>query len=76
MQGQTPSLLVKEFDFSLSLGSYACSREERRWMEKQNKAARQRRKKEEMTRIRTLVGTTSSMAVVCPRVQVGVPVKW
>ena len=45
-------------------------------MEKQNKAARQRRKKEEMARIRTLVGTTSSMAVVCPRVQVGVPVKW
>lgn len=40
-------------------------------MEKQNKAARQRRKKEEMARIRTLVGTTSSMAVVCPRVQVG-----
>lgn len=40
-------------------------------MEKQNKAARQRRKKEEMVRIRTLVGTTSSVAVVCPRVQVG-----
>lgn len=32
------------------------SREERRWMEKQNKAARQKRKKEEMLRIRSLVG--------------------
>lgn len=32
-----------------------CSREERRWIEKQNKAARQKRKKEEMTRIRQLV---------------------
>lgn len=30
-------------------------REERRWIEKQNKAARAKRKKEEMTRIRTLV---------------------
>ena len=33
------------------------SREERRWMEKQNKTTRQKRKKDEMTRIRTLVGT-------------------
>ena len=32
------------------------SRDERRWIEKQNKAARQKRKKEEMTRIRQLVG--------------------
>ena len=32
------------------------SREERRWMEKQNKAARQKRKKDEMARLRTLVG--------------------
>jgi len=32
-------------------------------MEKQNKAARQRRKKEEVTRIRTLVGITPYMAV-------------
>ncbi|GAB1599414.1 dnaJ homolog subfamily C member 2-like [Argonauta hians] len=31
------------------------NREERRWIEKQNKAARQKRKKEEMTRIRQLV---------------------
>ena len=32
------------------------SREERRWIEKQNKAARKDRKKEEMSRIRQLVG--------------------
>ena len=32
------------------------SREERRWLEKQNKAARQKRKKEEVSRMRTLVG--------------------
>ncbi|XP_046841281.1 dnaJ homolog subfamily C member 2-like isoform X2 [Xenia sp. Carnegie-2017] len=31
------------------------SREERRWMEKQNRAMRQKRKKEETTRVRTLV---------------------
>ncbi|XP_065829146.1 dnaJ homolog subfamily C member 2-like [Oscarella lobularis] len=31
------------------------NREERRWIEKQNKAARQQRKKEEVTRIRSLV---------------------
>jgi len=31
------------------------NREERRWIEKQNKAERQKRKKEEVTRIRTLV---------------------
>lgn len=31
------------------------SREERRWIEKQNKAERARRKKEEMSRIRSLV---------------------
>lgn len=33
-----------------------CSRDERRWIEKQNRAARALRKKEEMNRIRTLVG--------------------
>ena len=32
------------------------SREERKWIEKQNKAARQKRKKDEMARIRLLVG--------------------
>ena len=32
------------------------SRDERRWIEKQNKAARQKRKKEEVVRIRQLVG--------------------
>lgn len=33
-----------------------CSRDERRWIEKQNRAARALRKKEEMNRIRILVG--------------------
>jgi len=33
-----------------------CSREERRWIEKQNKAARQKLKKEEISRMRQLVG--------------------
>ena len=32
------------------------SREERRWIEKQNKAVRQKRRKEEINRLRTLVG--------------------
>ncbi|XP_064488110.1 dnaJ homolog subfamily C member 2-like [Ornithodoros turicata] len=42
------------------------NRDERRWIEKQNKAARQRLKKEEMQRIRQLVDT----AYACdPRVQ-------
>ena len=34
----------------------SCSREERRWIEKQNKAVRLKKKKEEVTRLRTLVG--------------------
>lgn len=33
-----------------------CSRDERRWIEKQNKSVRQKKKKEEVTRLRTLVG--------------------
>ena len=37
------------------LGDAAHSREERRWIEKQNKAERARRKKEEMSRLRSLV---------------------
>jgi DnaJ family protein C protein 2 len=36
-------------------------REERKWIEKQNKAARAKRKKEEMTRIRSLVDTAYSL---------------
>lgn len=36
-------------------------REERKWIEKQNKAARVKRKKEEMARIRSLVDTAYSL---------------
>ena len=39
------------------------SRDERRWMEKQNRAMRQKRKKEETTRLRTLVGKTMMVTV-------------
>jgi DnaJ family protein C protein 2 len=38
------------------LSSVEFSRDERRWIEKQNRAARATRKKEEMNRLRTLVG--------------------
>ena len=41
---------------SIGLSVPSLSREERRWLEKQNKADRQQRKKEEMTRLRLLVG--------------------
>lgn len=33
-----------------------CSREERRWLERQNKAERQRKRREEIQRLRDLVG--------------------
>ena len=36
------------------------SRDERRWIEKQNRAARAQRKKEEMLRVRSLVGEPGS----------------
>lgn len=39
------------------LFSLSYSRDERRWIEKQNRGARAQRKKEEMNRLRTLVGT-------------------
>lgn len=46
-----------------------CSRDERRWIEKQNRASRAQRKKEEMNRIRTLVGThTARRRVLEPSV--------
>lgn len=38
----------------------ASDRDERRWIDKQNKAARAKRKKEETARLRQLVGTTST----------------
>lgn len=41
----------------MSFSPFSCSRDERRWIEKQNRASRAQRKKEEMNRIRTLVGT-------------------
>ncbi|KAJ9587209.1 hypothetical protein L9F63_019289, partial [Diploptera punctata] len=44
----------------------AQGREERKWAEKQNKATRAKRKKEEMARIRTLVDTAYNMD---PRIQ-------
>lgn len=39
----------------------ASDRDERRWIDKQNKAARAKRKKEETTRLRQLVGTTPKL---------------
>ena len=42
-------------------GPSVASREERRWIEKQNKAVRQKKKKEEMARLRLLVGKLSSL---------------
>ena len=41
--------------------SFLLSRDERRWMEKQNRAMRQKRKKEETARIRLLVGKTHGL---------------
>lgn len=41
------------------------SRDERRWIEKQNRASRAQRKKEEMNRIRTLVGKHPQSGARC-----------
>ena len=49
-------MVVKSHDFHLMLCVHVFSREERRWLEKQNKAERLLRKKEENARIRMLVG--------------------
>lgn len=45
------------------------SRDERRWIEKQNRASRAQRKKEEMNRIRTLVGTHPQSGARCGTTQ-------
>jgi len=47
---------IVRFGSLTAFGVFLCSREERRWIEKQNKAARQKLKKEEVARIRQLVG--------------------
>ena len=49
-------MVVKSHDYHLMLCVHVFSREERRWLEKQNKAERLLRKKEENARIRMLVG--------------------
>ena len=48
---------------------YLLSREERRWIEKQNKAERARRKKEEMSRIRSLVDAAYACDPRIPRLK-------
>lgn len=45
------------------------SRDERRWIEKQNRASRAQRKKEEMNRIRTLVGKHPQSGARCGTTQ-------
>jgi DnaJ family protein C protein 2 len=68
----TPYDKVMEFyDFWMSFRSWrnfagadeydpedAETREEKRWMERQNERERKRKKREELTRVATLVGTT------------------
>lgn len=54
-QPQQKQLWVQHLTSVCSIGLR--SRDERRWIEKQNRASRAQRKKEEMNRIRTLVGT-------------------
>jgi len=45
------------------------SRDERRWIEKQNKAARQKRKKEEIARLRQLVGQSMLLSTGTPHMR-------
>eukprot|EP00064_Thunnus_orientalis_P005056 superscaffoldBa00000481_g5069 len=55
-----PKLGTMESSFEDVDNFYSFCRDERRWIEKQNRASRAQRKKEEMNRIRTLVDTAYS----------------
>ena len=56
---------MQQDDCSVLLLGPLASREERRWLEKQNKAERLQLKREEMVRIRTLVGECLSTQPSC-----------
>ena len=56
---------ISNINFSVSkFFQLFVSRDERRWMEKQNRAMRQKRKKEETARLRTLVGKVDYDAIL------------
>ena len=55
---------IVRFGSLTASGMFLGSREERRWIEKQNKAARQKLKKEEVARIRQLVGEWNSKLLI------------